>query len=59
MSLILAHVLTLISVEVDFHCVHHLPKEGASLELGISQLSTDMRLVKYLLYYEMKNEVLS
>lgn len=46
MSLMSAHVLTLILVELDFHCVHHLPKEGSSLELGVSQLSIDMRLGK-------------
>lgn len=46
MSLMLAHVLPLISVGLDFHCIHHLTKERSSLELGISQLSIDMRVGK-------------
>lgn len=36
----------MISVWLDFHCIHYLPKEGFSLELGISQLRIDMRLGK-------------
>lgn len=42
-SMKLGHVLMLISVGLDFHCIYLLPKEGSLLKLGISHLSIDMR----------------
>lgn len=42
-SLMLGHVLPLISVGSDFHHIYPFSKEESLLELGISKLSIDLR----------------